>query len=295
MKRIALVTSLAICLVLPSAAAAKIGLDEGSLLLCGPEACLPIDDSGTLESLARALWGEPGLGAEPPADPAAYYELRFTGSPRELAAYLVPSSGMLLVGPNVRAGVGWTATPPAAAAGLGQLHGGLEPFPEPTVVRVDLEPGYAADPAPYLALVGSLPEGSYPSAKTPRVSLDLVTADPSPWTPRGAHVQLSYAPEERAVLGDAGWRAVPPELAALIERDSAAAPPAAATADVPEPAPAPEPAAAPAPGGARADGLPWALVVGVAAGVVALVALVVTPGAARRHRSSPGATTPRPG
>jgi hypothetical protein len=200
---------------------------------------------------------------------------------------------MLLVGSNVRTGVGWTQTPPGAAAGLEQLARGLEPFPEPTPVRVDLEPGYAADPAPYLALVGSLAEGSYPSAKTPRVSLDLVTADPSPWTPRGAHVQLSYAPEERVVLGDAGWRAVPRELAALIERDIAAAPPAA-TADKPEPAATPEPAAARAPDGARADGLPWALVVAVVAGVVAL-ALVVTPRAARRYRSSPGATPPRPG
>ena len=59
---------------------------------------------------------------------------------------------MLFVQPNVRVGVGWIETPAAAAAGLDELAGGLEPFPAPTVVRVDLEPGNVADPAPYLAL-----------------------------------------------------------------------------------------------------------------------------------------------
>ena len=166
---------------------------------------------------------------------------------------------MLFVQPNVRVGVGWIETPPAAAAGLEELAGGLEPFPAPTVVRVDLEPGYAADPAPYLALVGSLPEGAYPSAKTPRVSLDLVTAEPSPWTPRGARVQLSYAPEERVILADTGWRQVPPELAALIERDAASEPPGEPVA---EPVAAPQPAVAAVPAAATAgtDGFPWGLV-----------------------------------
>ena len=157
-------------------------------------------------------------------------------------------------------------------------------------MRVDLEPGYVVDPAPYLALVGSLPEGTYPSAKTPRVSLDLVTAEPSPWTPRGARVQLSYAPEEQVILGDTGWRQVPPELAALIERDSVTLAPS-------EPVAGPEPAAPRAPAAATGgtDGLPWGLGAALAAGMLALVALATALSAVRRYRSSPGATTPRPG
>jgi hypothetical protein len=292
MTRLALAITLAICLGLPSAAAAKGELEEGSLLLCGRADCLPIDDSGTLDALGTALWGEPIPEVGPPADPASYYELRFEGAPGDLAAYLVPSAGMLLVQPNVRVGVGWIETPPAAATGLEELAGGLEPFPVPTVVRVDLEPGSAADPAPYLALVGSLPESAYPSAKTPRVSLDLVTAEPGPWTPHGAHVQVSYAPEERAVLGDTGWRQVPTQLAALIERDAAAQP---SPEPVAEPAAAPQPASSPVPAAstARGDELPWALVAALAAG--ALVVLAVARRAVRRYRSPLGATPPRPG
>ena len=294
MKRLALAITLAICLGLPSPAAAKGELEEGSLLLCGSADCLPIDDSRTLDALGAALWGEPIPGVGPPADPATYFELRFDGSPRDLAAYLVPSAGMLFVQPNVRVGVGWIETPPPAAAGLEELAGGLEPFPAPIVVRVDLEPGYVADPAPYLALVGSLPEGTYPSAKTPRVSLDLVTAKPSPWTPRGARVQLSYAPEERVILGDTGWRQVPPELAALIERDSVTQAPSERVA---VPVAGPEPAAPRAPAAATGgtDGLPWGLGAALAAGMLALVALAAAPWAVRRYRSSLGATTPRPG
>jgi hypothetical protein len=276
MKRLAL-TLVVICLAAPTGAAAKGELEEGSLLLCGPETCRSIDDSGTLRALGNALWGEPGIGPWSPAEPAAYFELRFDASPSDLAAYLVPAAGKLHVQPNVRVGVGWTDVPRGADAALEELARGLEPFAAPTLARVDLDVGAVADPAPYLALLGPLPEGAYPSAKTPRVSLDLVTPEPGPWTPRGAHVQLSYAPQERAILGDAGWRRVPPELAAVIDRDVSAgsvAEPAAARA---EPGTAPAP---PAPAAVTAaDGFPWGLVAALAAGALALVALL----AVRRH------------
>ena len=81
MKRLALAITLAICLGLPSPAAAKGELEEGSLLLCGSADCRPIDDSRTLHALGAALWGEPTPGIEPPADPASYYELRVRRRP----------------------------------------------------------------------------------------------------------------------------------------------------------------------------------------------------------------------
>jgi hypothetical protein len=280
MTRLAVALALVALLVLPSAAAAKGPLEEGSLLLCGPQGCRSIDDRGTLDGLSDTLWRDPAQGAGQPAAPAAYYELRFDGTPRELAAYFVPAADRLAVRPSVRLGVGWVETPQATAAGLEQLARGLAPFPAPRLVRVYLDPGRAADPAPYLALLGPLAKGAYPSATTARVTLDLVSAEPSPWTPRGAHALLTYAPEEHVILGDeAGWRRVPRELAALIERDAAAAPVEDAA---PPSAPdvAAQPMAVPAPAtSAGTDGFPWGLVATIAAG--ALVVLVLL---AIRHR-----------
>jgi hypothetical protein len=292
MKRLALTLVLTVGLAAAPGAAAK-ELEAGSLLLCGPDMCRSVDDSGTLRALGNALWGEPGAGPDTPAGPAAYYELRFGGNPGDLAAYLVPAAGMLAVQPNVRAGVGWIDTPEGARAGLEELARGLEPLAAPTLVRVDLDVGTVADPAPYLALLGPLPEGTYPSAKTPRVSLDLVTPEPGPWTPRGGHVQLSYAPQERAILGDAGWRRVPPELAALIDGDVAAGPVAEPAAVTPWPEPAAAPAAAaPAPAIAGEGGFPWGLVAVLAACGLALIVFF-----ALRHRigltPSPLARRPR--
>jgi hypothetical protein len=186
---------------------------------------------------------------------------------------------MLHVGSGVRHGVGWVETPPAAAAGLRELARGLEPYAAPRLIRVYIDPGQAADPAPYLALLGPLAKAVYPSADTARVTLDLVTAEPSPWTPKGAHASLTYAPEERVILGDeAGWRRVPPELAALIEHDAAASPVEAAPP--PSGPVASRPSVLPAsPRPAATDGFPWGLVATVAAGALMVLALL-----AIRHR-----------
>jgi hypothetical protein len=279
MTRLAVALALVALLVLPSAAAAKGPLEEGSLLLCGPQGCRSIDDRGTLDGLGETLWGDPGQSSGQPAAPAGFYELRFDGTPRELAAYFVPSSGMLHVGSGVRLGVGWVETPQATAAGLDELAQELEPFAAPRLVRVYLGPGHAADPAPYLALLGPLAKAAYPSGDTARVALDLVSAEPSPWTPKGAHAPLTYAPEERVILGDeAGWRRVPPELAALIEHDAAAAPVEAAPP--PSTPVASQPSVLPAsPVPAATDGFPWGLVATVAAGALMVLALL-----AIRHR-----------
>ena len=280
MTRLAVALALVALLALPSAAAAKGPLEEGSLLLCGPRGCRPIDDRGTLDGLADTLWSDPGQRSGQPAAPAAYYELRFDGTPRELAAYFVPSSGMLHVGSGVRLGVGWVETPRATAAGVDELAQGLEPFAAPRLARVYLGPGHAADAAPYLALLGPLAKAAYPSGDTARVTLDLVTAEPSPWTPKGAHALLTYAPEERVILGDeAGWRRVPPELAALIEHDAAAAP-VEDVAPPSDPDVASQPMAVPVPAAsAGTDGFPWGLVATVAGGSFMVLALL-----AIRHR-----------
>ena len=58
MKRLGLAFVLAIALAVPSAAAAKGELEQGSLFLCGSDRCRSIDDPGTLDGLTYLLVGD---------------------------------------------------------------------------------------------------------------------------------------------------------------------------------------------------------------------------------------------
>jgi hypothetical protein len=188
-------------LLLPGAAPAK---SEGALRVCGQNRCRIIPERQAATVLAEIRRGR----LVGPAAPAPFYTLTHVfprgravsvvGTP---AGYYVPSS-------SVTREAGWR--PPAwrrAVAGLRTAARGLEPFPRPRIVRVEIDGRPALGPRSYVRLyalpsppkpirdpAGPQPRDDpsryYETAELVRywqrvrrhwIPVNLWTARPSPW------------------------------------------------------------------------------------------------------------------
>jgi hypothetical protein len=284
MRPVVLLALAALLLAAPPALA-KGELEAGAIVICGPSGCTPIDDQRTLNGVAMLPFGEvPAVAGDPPAA-SPYYELRWAGDGARFA-WLVVDPGAVRPESSVGSSRGsdWYRLADVYRDSLAKTVQGLEPYPAPQLTKVYLDERQAPSVDPYLGLLGLGAEAYDPAASTPRITVGLVTGQPTPWTQDGSIAELVFAPEEDVLLVDGRWYEVPADLATRIERDAGLEP-------VPAPAEAPAPAertSTPPVAASDDDGGPWSLVAALVIGAVALGSALVL-----YRRRTPGRHVPR--
>lgn len=206
-----LATILTALLALASPVSAK---GPVTVKICGRDDCVTVKDDftdphgpgGTLVN-TDAL----DFAASPPPGPYYSVEMPDYWIERD-TSYFVPASGTLRVGSN------WLALTDEDLASLRSVTGDLAPFPPPRLTRAIVDGRSAANAAPYLALLGTLPPVDYPPPLARKIEIVLRADRPNPWT--DVRRPLEYYPSRNLLHRQVEWLSVPPRLAAAIERDA---------------------------------------------------------------------------
>lgn len=187
-----------------------------ALQVCGATGCKTIRDDfsgggpnrGPISGILNSDMLD--FAASPP--PAAYYrvELKADWIERDPAFY-VPAAGVLRVGSN------WLALPDRVAASMRAVTRRLAPWPPPALTRVLVNGRPVPDPAPYAALLGSLPEADKLPTAARYLTIVLRADRPSPWT---SVRPLEYFPRSDLLHRYVEWLEVPAAIARRIERDA---------------------------------------------------------------------------
>jgi hypothetical protein len=281
MMRRLLVLAFAVGLLVAPSALAKGELEAGAIAVCGPGGCRPVDDGGLLGALAGYAFEELPLVAGDPAPPAPYYELRFRDEAGAIGWLVLEPGSIRPAESQSSLDPPWYRLARVYREALTELTRGLEPYPTPTFTAAYVGERRVADAAPYIGLLAVNAGTHEPNSKTPRLTVALVTEQPTPWTLWGAHggsaAPLEYASDEEAILVDGSWYEVPQKLALLIEQDANTT---AAAADLNPP---------PAMAASDSDsGGPWSLIAALTVGALALAAGLIL---LRRQRT--GGDLPR--
>jgi hypothetical protein len=283
MMRRLLVLAFAVGLLVAPSALAKGELEAGAIAVCGPGGCRPVDDGGLLGALAGYALEELPLVAGDPAPPAPYYELRFRDEAGAIGWLVLNPGSIRPAESQASLDPPWYRLARVHREALTELTRGLEPYPTPTFTAVYVGERQVEDAAPYIGLLAIDAEAHEPNSETPRLTVALVTEQPTPWTLWGAHggsaAPLEYASDNHTILVDGSWYTVPQKLALLIEQDASTNTTAAA-ADLKPP---------PATGASDSDsGGPWSLIAPLTVGALALAAALIL---LRRQRT--GGDLPR--
>jgi hypothetical protein len=188
--------------------------------ICGRDDCVTVKDDFTHpHGPGGTLVNTDSLHFAPSPPPGPYYSVEMPDYwiDRD-TSYFVPSSGTLRVGSN------WLALAEKDLASLRSVTGDLAPFPPPRLTRAIVDGRSAANAAPYLALLGSLPPADYPPPLARKIEIVLRADRPNPWT--DVRRPLEYYPSRNLLHRQVEWLSVPPRLAAAIERDAGVAAPA---------------------------------------------------------------------
>jgi hypothetical protein len=218
---VALVAALAATLVAAPSAVAKGPVD---LEICGAGECRTLRGSG-YRGIAYDLldvFGTFSFAKAP--EPTAYYRLELKGRAvtdwlgEQRRLFFVPSHGV------VRTGSSWVTPRAGVLRRLRVAVRGLRPWPAPALARVEVN-GRSADPAPYAALLETLPVAEPKPELGDRVEIHLFFERPTPWTT--GRRPIRYFPTQDIFHRDSDWFRPPRELARRIEADAGlAAPPA---------------------------------------------------------------------
>src|SRR5918995_773001 len=211
MRRLAVTISMLTALfVLASPAAAK---GPVTVKICGQDDCITVKDDFTdAPYAAGGFVNTDSLDFAPSPAPSPYYSLELQAEWMERdTSYFVPASGVLRVGSN------WLAFGRADAAALRAAIGELAPFPPPRLTRALVNGRLAANAAPYFALLGALPAADYPPPLARKVEIVLRADRLNPWT--DVRRPFEYYPRRNLLHRQVEWLGVPPQLAAVIERD----------------------------------------------------------------------------
>jgi hypothetical protein len=212
MRCLALTTFfLAALLVAASPAAAK---GPVTVKVCGKDDCITIKDDFTdPHGPGGTLVNTDALDFAATPAPGPYYSLEIKGYWYDRDTfYFVPGSEVLRVGSN------WLALRDKDVASMRAVTRGLAPFPPPQLTRALVDGRPAANAAPYFALLGTLPAADYPPALARKVEIVLRADRPNPWT--DVRRPLEYYPRRNVLHRQVEWLSVPPQLAAVIERDA---------------------------------------------------------------------------
>jgi hypothetical protein len=204
-------------LALAPSAAAK---GPATLEICGADTCRtfkadPERGSRNLELVFSALnVGFDSTEYVPAPAPAPFYTLEVSaegldeGEPRTY----VPSVGVTSVQ------MSWVRLNPSLARRYARATAGLAPAPAPAIhaarvggVRVD-------DAGPYARLLGELSPAAPPADPQPHVNIILGPDRVTPWADPARALRF-FPKDDLLHRGGGDWVRVPPELAAVIERD----------------------------------------------------------------------------
>jgi hypothetical protein len=261
MRLAPLLLAAAAALALAAPAAAK---ELSKAELCGPAGCIAVTDRDTLRGIPTG--GEP-LGSQPPLQ--AFHTLRLTvtegeGGPEHVSTvYYVDRAGMLAT-KNEGGTIVWSQLTGPSATTMKRLARGVEAFPAPRI-SATLVGGrvVSTDPASYLSLFEQtgrrLNANVFPHDWVP---IDFRSAKASPWT--DSPFELMYSPSKNALERGIHQLVLPDGIASDIE--------AARPLDV----------------GEATRWLPWLVVGGLVAALLALAGL----GAVLRRHFEPA--TPEP-
>jgi hypothetical protein len=210
---------LASVFVIASGAEAK-GPPTG-IQLCGQNACATITQTDSEPLAIKLFYGDGTVELSTPmVPPAAFYALhwRFDGDTH--TGYYVPLLNVFrYVGDpassteSASSLVHWVKLDAGARALLARAIGTLEPFARPVPTRVTVGGRDAADPESYLRL-WSIGKATYRWPDRPFLRIAIVTATPSPWTDRTAH--LSIARRGAFLMRDGTIMRIRPSLARQI-------------------------------------------------------------------------------
>jgi hypothetical protein len=218
MRRFANIISVLVAIfMLASPAAAK---GPVTLKICGQDDCVSVKDDFTdVHGSAGGIVNTDSLDFAASPAPGPYYSLQLKGYWAERGTfYFVPASGVLRVGSN------WLALADKDVASLDAALRGLAPFPPPQLTRALVDGRPAANAAPYVTLLGTLPAAEYPPTLARKVEIVLRADRPNPWT--DVRRPFEYYPRQNLLHRQIEWLSVPPRLAAVIERDGGFAAPA---------------------------------------------------------------------
>src|SRR5918995_5610183 len=218
MRRLAVTISMLTALFVSASPAAAKG--PVTVKICGQDDCIKVKDDVTdVHGSAGSIVMTDSLdfAAAPALGP--YYSLEIKGYWYDRDTfYFVPGSGVLRVGSN------WLALADKDVASLRAALRALAPFPSPQLTRALVDGRPAANAAPYFALLGALPAADNPPALARKVEIVLRADRPNPWT--DVRRPFEYYPRRNLLHRQVEWLSVPPQLAAVIERDARIAAPA---------------------------------------------------------------------
>lgn len=209
-----LATMLTAVLALASPAAAK---GPVTVKICGQDDCVTVKDDFTdPHGPGGTLVNTDSLDFAASPAPGPYYSLELRDYWAERSTfYFVPGAGVLRVGSN------WLALADKDVASLTAALRDLAPFPPPRLTGAVVDGRSAANAAPYLALLGTLPPADYPPPLARKIEVVLKADRPNPWT--DVRRPLEYYPSRNLLHRQVEWLSVPPRLAAAIERDAGVA------------------------------------------------------------------------
>lgn len=220
MKRFLAATSvLVVAGALASAAEAK---EVSAVKICGVSGCHAV-----AKEALRGFCDCPGTSAQsevPAVAPQKYFVLRASlrgneGLASGFKAALVAGPGLV----RYEAGnqtFGWERPADAQLDALRKAAGGLEPFPAPRLVGVEIGSRLSSEPDAYEALL-ALAQPPTRSPDGPSTYITLRWAAENPWA---VDQLLIYYPRTRTLLGTHGYVQVPPGLATRLEREAAGLP-----------------------------------------------------------------------
>ncbi len=221
-------TFVTFALVLAGAAAAK---EIASLQVCRPTGCRSVSPNAALRVASRRGLR---LDSSRAPEPGSHYRVRIGYADERgrivahTRAWFVPGSGAWLADDESGGFAGWSQPAPRELARLRAAARGLKPFPAPEARAVFLGTHRAADPAPYLALLGPLAEVGLPRETESALVVQILWKHPNPWSVEGS--LLSYLPRAHVLLRPDGRVRISPPLAERLRREAAGLPPVPAAA-----------------------------------------------------------------
>ena len=152
-----------------------------ALMVCGASRCVTITDRNRIQLAEQ----ETATPVTPPA-PAPFYRLRQTidadGYKSSFWLYYVPSAGVLRAANQTR-GITWVQLTSQSQKSLSTMAASVTPFPTPMLsgVTVDGKP-VSGDTSSYLRLLSLPADETANGAVSDWVPIDLRASQPSPWT-----------------------------------------------------------------------------------------------------------------
>jgi hypothetical protein len=201
-----------VLLVAPGAASAK---ELTQVQLCGPAGCTSVTDR---QMLRRIPTGGETTASPPPA--SSFYTMRMTvdaeGEKHAWTVFYVPAPNMVAA-PDESGRITWFPIFGEEATRLmKRLVAGVRPYPEPEITGATVDgKRVAGDAGSYLELFAVEPAGEAIPKEADWVSIKLTSKDPSPWTNAGS--SLAYSRSAKLLERGFDLIRLPDALAADVE------------------------------------------------------------------------------